>query len=242
LGEIFFFNKLIAAGCCLRVLFLQRRSCVLLLKKTKSKLCPGWIGAGFCLLALLLTAQAALATDCDVHNNPNPFIGHDLTATGNTSVSYCELCGYSYVTFVIANPYEGVDMTDMTVVENLGNSGLTFDPTAPMPVTYRVHNGSLLLGSAPAIGACGSTPTFASAQVWTLSLLETRQGNNQSNTINACGANSIVLSEGSPCLVASDNLVDFVVTSGFAACISHCSWEQHSNTSVYPGGEIWTCG
>jgi hypothetical protein len=210
--EIFFFNKLIAAGCCLPVLFLQRRSSLLLLKKTRSKLRTVWIGAGFCLLTLLLTAEAGSAADCDVDNNPDPFIEHDLTATGNTSVSCCELCGYGYITIIISNPHDRIDMFAMTAAENLG----------------------------------GSTLTFTSAQVPALNLLENRQGNNQSNTINALGANNIVLSGGSLCLVASNNIVDFIVTGDFAICTSNCPWgdtyERYANTSVYLGGKIWKCG
>ena len=57
MGEIFFFDKLIAAGCCLPVLFLQRRSSILLLKKSKSKLWAAWLGAAF---GFLVRAAQAL--------------------------------------------------------------------------------------------------------------------------------------------------------------------------------------
>ncbi|PQP33379.1 hypothetical protein C6A37_13215, partial [Desulfobacteraceae bacterium SEEP-SAG9] len=82
-------------------------------KKTKPKLWAAWIVAAFGVLALFLAAGAASAAPCDVKNNTPPFIRHDLT------VSYCELCGTGYVTIVIANPYEGSDMTGMTVEEDL---------------------------------------------------------------------------------------------------------------------------
>jgi hypothetical protein len=55
------------------------------------------------------------------------------------------MCSYGYVTIVISNPYEGVDMTGMRVVENLSSSGLTFAPAAPTPVTYRVNGGTPLV-------------------------------------------------------------------------------------------------
>ncbi|MCK9531771.1 MAG: isopeptide-forming domain-containing fimbrial protein, partial [Gammaproteobacteria bacterium] len=49
------------------------------------------------------------------------FIRHDL------SVSFCELCGQGQVRLVVSNPL-GVDLTHLTVVENLRASGLTYVP------------------------------------------------------------------------------------------------------------------
>ncbi|MGV7224259.1 MAG: hypothetical protein ACQ9MH_22425, partial [Nitrospinales bacterium] len=119
--EFFFFNKLIAAGCCLPIFFLRCWSRVILPKKTRSKLWSAWIGAAFGALTLLLFAESVLAAPCDIKPATPAIIRHDLTA------SYCELCGTGYVTIVIANPYEGADMTNMTVGEDLRSSGLTFD-------------------------------------------------------------------------------------------------------------------
>ncbi len=219
--------------------FLRCRSRVMPLRKTKLKSWAAWIGAAFGMLGLLLAAETASAAPCDVKNNAPPSIRHDLTD------SYCELCRYGYITIAVANPYDAAHMTAMTVVENLGSSGLTCDPTAPNPVRYSVNGDPLQVGSAPIIGGGGSTLTFTSAQVPGLSLLETRPVNNQSNTINALVANNGVLPGGSPCLVASNNIVDFIVTGDFAACTSNCPWgdtyERHANTSVYLGGKIWTC-
>ena len=70
-------------------------------------------------LFLFFPVVYALAADCDIKNSPPPFIRHDLTASPVTSISYCELCGYGYVTVIVSNPYEGADMRSMTVVENL---------------------------------------------------------------------------------------------------------------------------
>ncbi len=169
--EFFFFNKIIAAGCCLPFFILRCWSRVILLKKTKPKPRGAWIGIIFGMLALLLAAEAASAAPCDVKNNPPPFIRHDLTT------SYCELCGYGYVTIIISNPYEGVDMTDMTVAENLGSSGLTFDPTAPNPVSV---NGGLYWPSLnPNIsGPNGSILTWTPVQISELSRLEWQAGSN----------------------------------------------------------------
>ena len=90
------------------------------LKKTKSMRWAEWICAALGALALLVAADSAFAAPCDIRPAAPAIIRHEL------STSYCELCGYGFVTIVITNPYEGADMTDMTVVENLGASGLTF--------------------------------------------------------------------------------------------------------------------
>ncbi|MGD8891385.1 MAG: hypothetical protein PVF94_00005 [Desulfobacterales bacterium] len=168
--EYFFFYKLvalIATGSCLSVFFLWCWSHIVPLKKTKPKLWVAWLGTIFGVIALLSASEAALAAPCDLRSSPPPFIRHDLTN------SYCELCGYGYVTVIVSNSYEEVDMIDMTVVENLLNSGLTFDPTAPNPVTYRVNAGASQPGLAPTIsGANGSTLTWTSAQIPALSRLE----------------------------------------------------------------------
>ncbi|MBW2582817.1 MAG: hypothetical protein JRE36_04390, partial [Deltaproteobacteria bacterium] len=165
--EFFFFNKLIvfialtAAGCCLPVFFLWCRSHVLPLKKSKSKLWVEWIGAAFGALFLLLAAEAVSAAPCDIKPATPAIIRHNLGA------SYCELCSYGYITVVISNPYEGADMTNMTVVENIGTSGLTFNSTAPAPqVTYRVNGGPLQVGGAPTVsGLDGSILTWTSLQI-----------------------------------------------------------------------------
>jgi len=112
------------AGCCLPIFFLWCRPRVLPLKKSKSKLWVKWIGAAFGVLFLLLAAEAVSAAPCDIKPAAPAIIRHDLDA------SYCELCGTGYVTIVIANPYEGSDMTGMTVQEDLRSSGLTFDSPA----------------------------------------------------------------------------------------------------------------
>jgi uncharacterized repeat protein (TIGR01451 family)/fimbrial isopeptide formation D2 family protein len=137
-----------------------------LLKETKPKLWAAWIAAVFGVLALLLAAQAALAAPCDVKNNAPPIIRHDLAS------SYCELCTYGYVTIVISNPYEGADMTNMAVEENLRASGLTYDPNAPTPMTYRVNGGPLQIGGAPSLsGPNNSILTWTSAQIPALASL-----------------------------------------------------------------------
>ena len=155
--EFFFFNKLIAAGCCLPVFFLRCWARAMLLKKTKPKLWAAWIVAAFGVLTLLLAAGAASAAPCDVKNNTPPFIRHDLTD------SYCELCGTGYVTIVIANPYEGSDMTGMTVEEDLRSSGLTFDSAASPSIWI---NGTSRPSAAPIIsGPNNSILTWTSAQI-----------------------------------------------------------------------------
>jgi len=177
--EIFsFFIKLIAAGFCILGCIRRNWSRALLLKTPKLKLWTACIGAAIGILAVLSAVQTASAAPCDLKNNPPAFVRHDLTS------SYCELCGYGYITIVVSNPYQGVDMTDMTVVENLNSSGLTFDPTAPMPVTYRVNGGALLVGSAPLIsGANGSILTWTSTQIPDLGRLAYQPGNNAVGTI-----------------------------------------------------------
>ncbi len=123
------------------------------------------------IIGVLLISVLAQAAPCDT--KPFPFVQHDL------SNSYCELCGYGYITVVVRNPYSytfdttpplpydppipGATMTNIVVVEDLMSSGLEYDPTAPAPVIYSVNGGSTSAGSAPAIS--GSTLTFSSTQI-----------------------------------------------------------------------------
>lgn len=140
-------------------------------------------------LALFFTAGLLLAAPCDLKPSPPAFIRHDLTASVATSVSYCELCGYGYVTIIVSNPYVGngadaTDMINMTVVEDLRSSGLTYEPTAPNPIRYSVNGGALVAGGAPAIsGANGSVLTWTSAQIPPLNLLAPQAGINNFSTI-----------------------------------------------------------
>jgi uncharacterized repeat protein (TIGR01451 family)/fimbrial isopeptide formation D2 family protein len=125
----------------------------------------------FITIGLLLPAVNALAAPCDIKNSTPPFIDHDLTNNAATSASYCELCGYGYVTIVITNPYEGADMINMSVVEDLGSSGLVYDPTAPTPIRYTM-NGTPFVGPAPT--GAGSVLTFNLAGI----SLDSVNGNN----------------------------------------------------------------
>ncbi|MEN8806543.1 MAG: hypothetical protein ABF291_03625, partial [Desulfobacterales bacterium] len=128
------------------------------LKKIKQLLRADWICAALSALMLLLAADVAFAAPCDIKNNPPPFIRNDLTD------SYCELCSYGYITVVISNPYEGADMTNMTVVEDLRSSGLTFASSAPTPM--RVNGAPVGPGSWPNIsGANNQILTWTPAQV-----------------------------------------------------------------------------
>ena len=140
-------------------------------------------------LVLFFPVGYAFAAPCDLKNSPPAFIRHDLTASAATSVSYCELCGYGYVTIIVSNPYVGngadaTDMINMTVVEDLRNSGLTYEPTAPNPVRYSVNGGALQVGAAPAIsGVNGSVLTWTSAQIPPLNLLAPLPGIGSFSTI-----------------------------------------------------------
>ncbi|UCB54823.1 MAG: DUF11 domain-containing protein [Thiotrichales bacterium] len=125
----------------------------------------------FITAGLLLPVVNAFAAPCDIKNNPPPFIEHDITNNVNTSASYCELCGYGYVTIVVSNPYEGADMINMTVVEDLGSSGLVYDPLAPNPISYTM-NGIPIAGPAPT--GAGSILTFNLAGI----TLNSLPGNN----------------------------------------------------------------
>jgi large repetitive protein len=143
--------------------------------RLKERLTKRWsrlILVSLCALALLLPAAAAWAAPCDIKNNAPPLIWHDLSA------SYCELCSYGYITVVVANPYEGVDMTAMTVVEDLRSSGLTFHASAPDAVRYSVNGGPLQIGAAPAVsGTNGSVLTWTAAQIPALGRLVYRPFN-----------------------------------------------------------------
>jgi len=133
------------------------------LKKTNSRLWAAWIGAAFGAIFLLLATEVASAAPCDIKPAAPAIIRHDLDA------SYCELCGTGYVTIVIANPYEGSDMTGMTVQEDLRSSGLTFDsPASPLIWVNGVSRPS----AAPIVsGPNNSILTWTSAQIAELSSL-----------------------------------------------------------------------
>ena len=132
------------------------------------------------LVVQLLAVDVALSASCDVKNNAPPFISHDLTANISTSPSFCELCGYGYVTIIISNPYSGAMMTNITVMEDLGTSGLTYDPTAPTPIRYSINGATAVIGTAPAISGGGSVLTWTPAKIPALSSLTSTpgQGNN----------------------------------------------------------------
>jgi len=101
----------------------------------------------YTIFTLLLSLGVALADPCDVTSGTD-FIEHDLTLNPTTSNSYCELCGTGYITIVVSNPYgddtfpynDITNMTNMTVVENLGASGLTYAGDIWI-------NGTLIIGS-----------------------------------------------------------------------------------------------
>lgn len=138
-------------------------------------------------LVLFFPVAYSLAAPCDLKSSPPAFIRHDLT--GTPSVSYCELCGYGYVTIVVSNTYTGTvpdvtDMINMTVVEDLRTSGLTFEPGAPNPIRYSINGGALQVGGAPVIsGANGSVLTWTSAQIPDLALLVPLPGINSFSTL-----------------------------------------------------------
>lgn len=138
------------------------------------------------LFVLFFQAAYAIAAPCDIKNSPPPFIRHDLTASVATSVSYCELCNYGYVTIIVTNPYDlNTNMTSMTVVENLRSSGLTYEPSAPNPVRYSVNGGALQVGSAPVVsGVNGSILTWTSAQIPPLASLASVAGVSSFSTIS----------------------------------------------------------
>ncbi len=100
----------------------------------------------------------ALAAPCDIKPGTPDIVRHDLSA------SYCELCSYGYITIVVSNPYEGADMTNMMVVENLGASGLTYtDVSGLSSVTYSVNGGPQQAGGRPAVA--GNELTWTSAEI-----------------------------------------------------------------------------
>jgi len=181
---------------------------------------------------LLLIAEAAQAAPCDFKSG-YPFIQHDL---GN---SYCELCGYGYITIVVANPYRytkvpgpdipGAVMTDMTVVENLGSSGLRYEANAPNPITYRVDGGPVQTGAAPVISGGGATLTFTSSQIPALASLDSENNNFQVNTITIrVAVRRTTDPEG---LVAADRTVQANLTF---ATDSGCADSPQSDTDTLP--------
>jgi uncharacterized repeat protein (TIGR01451 family) len=137
-----------------------------------------WVAA----LVLLLPLAVVQAAPCDIKPGAPTFIEHDLTASVSTSNSWCELCGYGYVTIVVSNPYSGATMTGLTVVEDLRSSGLTYAPGAPNPIRYRVNSGAWQAGGAPAIsGTNGSVLTWTSAEIPPLASLGSTPGSGSPN-------------------------------------------------------------
>lgn len=140
----------------------------------------GWcrrLGRWAAAFVMAWATVGAWAAPCDVKNNPPAYISHDLTA------SYCELCNYGYVTVTVTNPYAGANMVAMSVSENLGSAGLTYDPTAPTPVRYSVNGGALQTGGAPTLSGGGSVLTWSSAQIPALSSLAWASGANNFSTL-----------------------------------------------------------
>ena len=138
------------------------------------------ITALFCLLLVTMTCETAWSAPCDIKPAAPDTIRH------NMSISYCELCGYGYVTVIISNGYEGVDMTQMTLVENLAGSGLTYylpNPTDP-PVTYQVNSGPVLTGSAPTVtGADNEILTWTETEIPALAGLDYNSNHFSVNTL-----------------------------------------------------------
>jgi uncharacterized repeat protein (TIGR01451 family)/fimbrial isopeptide formation D2 family protein len=113
---------------------------------------------------LILFVGVAFGAPCDLKPGPPDYIQHDLSS------SYCELCGYGYISIVITNPLEGADMVNMTVSEDLTASGLAFDLGAPQSVTYSVNGGGFVPPlSYPTDGA--QSITWTAAQISDLALL-----------------------------------------------------------------------
>jgi uncharacterized repeat protein (TIGR01451 family)/fimbrial isopeptide formation D2 family protein len=140
-------------------------------------------------LVLFFPVAYALSAPCDTKPGAPQLIQHNITASAATSVSYCELCGYGYVTIIVSNPYLGTgasstDMISMTVVENLRSSGLTYDSSAPNPIRYSVNGGALVAGGAPGVsGVNNSVLTWTSAQIPPLNLLAPLPGISSFSTI-----------------------------------------------------------
>ncbi|MDJ0818387.1 MAG: hypothetical protein QNJ58_19420, partial [Desulfobacterales bacterium] len=138
-------------------------------KKTNSRRRAAWIGTVIGALFLLLAAEGVSAAPCDITSSA-PLIRHDLSASPSTSNSYCELCGTGYITVVISNPYDDdTDMTDMTLVADLQNSGLTFDDSVlPRVWVNGVDQGA---GADPGPGPYGSVLTWTSTDIGELANL-----------------------------------------------------------------------
>ena len=133
-------------------------------------------------LTLIFQGIYAVAAPCDIKNSPPPFIKHDLTTSQATSISYCELCGFGYVTIVITNPYQGVAMTAMKIVENLGTSGLVYATAALAPTAVQANysiNGGGAVSALPTITGGGALLTWNFGSL----LLPSVNGNNSFSTL-----------------------------------------------------------
>ncbi|HTF99090.1 MAG TPA: isopeptide-forming domain-containing fimbrial protein, partial [Nitrospirota bacterium] len=179
---------------------------------------------------LLSAVTAAPAAPCDIKHSAPPFIAHDVTANPGTSASYCELCGYGYVTIVISNPYSGATMMNMTVTENLGSSGLTYDPAAPTPVRYSVNGGPAFAGAAPAVSGGGSVLTWTAAEIPALISLasDTWQGSYVENIAVTFAVRRVADPEG---LVSANRAIQ---ASLIFSTDSGCADSPQSATDILP--------
>ncbi|MDX2479505.1 MAG: hypothetical protein QNK24_04105 [Desulfuromusa sp.] len=187
------------------------------------------------VIGVLLIAVASQAAPCDIKPFSPPFVQHDL------SNSYCELCGYGYISVVIANPYSytedlsippgpdipGATMNNMTVVEDLRGSGLEYDPLAPTPITYQINSGVPQVGPVPV--ASGTTLTFSLNDIPALTQLESRPDSNQFNTITITFA--VRRTNLPEALVSANRTIDVELTFDTD---SGCTDSSQSDTDILP--------
>ena len=121
-----------------------------------------------------------------------------LRFVSSSDYSYCETCGYGYVTVEIRNPYRyvsdpadplgdhipGAAISDILLAVDLGSSGLTFAPSAPEAVTFTYNGGLLQHGTTPWIsGFNDQILTLTSAQISAFSELLAREEDASTNFI-----------------------------------------------------------
>ncbi len=147
---------------------------------------------GIALFFLLLSAGFALAGSCTLKSSFS-FVNFNTSS----DYSYCELCGYGYVTVNIRNPYSyfidpdpvvapvpGATMSDMVLTIDLGSSGLSYTSFPSDSVTYSYNGGLEQAGSAPALsGINNNVLTFTQSQISALAELTAREDSAATNLL-----------------------------------------------------------
>ncbi len=144
------------------------------------------------LFFICLSADFATAGSCTTKSSFS-FVNFNTAA----DYSYCELCGYGYVTVNIRNPYSyvadpdpsepatpGATINDIVLTIDLGSSGLSYAPMSTGSVVYSYNGGLEQVGSAPVLsGASNRILTFDQTQISALAEMVATEDSSSTNIL-----------------------------------------------------------